>query len=155
MSIVIADTDPRPSIVDVVSRHMPLKKAGKEYVGLCPFHTEKTPSFFVNEEKGLFHCFGCGEGGDVIKFVQSIEKTDFKSALTLLKIENCEYKSKNRRYKKSAEVITQWAQDVNEAISERLRVLGRGIQIARDALKQAEAFTSEEQQRLLQELSAS
>ena len=53
----------RASIVEVVSDFVSLKKAGKNYLGLCPFHSERTPSFTVNEEKGIFHCFGCGAGG--------------------------------------------------------------------------------------------
>jgi DNA primase len=54
----------KPSIVSVIGEHLVLRKAGKEYVGRCPFHVDKTPSFSVSEEKGLFHCFGCGESGD-------------------------------------------------------------------------------------------
>ncbi len=69
-------------IVQVVSKYVPtLKKRGTNYFGLCPFHNEKTPSFAVNEELQIFKCFGCGEGGDVIKFLQKIEGLDFPSAL--------------------------------------------------------------------------
>ena len=58
------------NIVDVVGREVSLKKSGSSYKGLCPFHSEKTPSFIVNEEKQIYNCFGCGEKGDVIRFVQ-------------------------------------------------------------------------------------
>lgn len=71
-------------IVDVVSSYVALKRAGRGLKGLCPFHNEKTPSFTVAADKQIFHCFGCGAGGDVFKFVQLRENVDFKEALTIL-----------------------------------------------------------------------
>ena len=71
----------RLSIVDVVGRHVPLTKKGQNYWGCCPFHNEKTPSFSVNEEKGFYHCFGCGAHGDIVSFVMNIEHVEFKTAL--------------------------------------------------------------------------
>ncbi len=69
----------------VVERYVPLKPAGKgRWKGLCPFHNEKTPSFYVDEHKGMFYCFGCKAGGDVFKFVQMIEGVDFREALERL-----------------------------------------------------------------------
>lgn len=67
----------RSSIVDVVSGYVSLKKSGRNYVGLCPFHSEKTPSFTVSEEKGIFHCFGCGAGGNVFTFLMRVEGSPF------------------------------------------------------------------------------
>lgn len=64
-------------IVEVISRHLSLKKSGQNYVGLCPFHSEKTPSFIVSPVKQLFHCFGCGAGGNVITFLMKYEKMPF------------------------------------------------------------------------------
>ena len=58
----------RLSVVDVVGRVVPLTKKGQNWWGCCPFHNEKTPSFSVNEDKGFYHCFGCGEHGDIISF---------------------------------------------------------------------------------------
>src|SRR5881396_109713 len=72
------------SIVQVVQEYVPLKRAGTSYKGLCPFHSEKTPSFTVNSEKGFFHCFGCGAGGDVFKFLELHEKLSFPDAVKLL-----------------------------------------------------------------------
>ncbi|MBQ3291706.1 MAG: DNA primase [Mogibacterium sp.] len=72
------------NIVDVVGREVNIKKAGSSYKGLCPFHSEKTPSFTVNEERQMYHCFGCGEKGDVIKFVQSYYKISFAEAVEKL-----------------------------------------------------------------------
>jgi DNA primase len=80
----IEDLRTRADIVQVVQEHVSLKKAGATYKGLCPFHGEKTPSFHVNREKGFFHCFGCGVGGDVIKFIEMHERLGFMDAVRLL-----------------------------------------------------------------------
>ncbi len=71
-------------IVSTINRYVKLKKRGRNYVGLCPFHEEKTPSFVVSPEKQIFHCFGCGASGDVIKFLMKIDGMDFKEAITIL-----------------------------------------------------------------------
>lgn len=71
-------------IVDVVSSYMKLEKAGINYRGCCPFHNEKTPSFFISPARGSYHCFGCNRGGDIISFVQEIEGVDFLEALKTL-----------------------------------------------------------------------
>ena len=75
----------RLDIVEVVSRYVPLKKAGRNFKGLCPFHVEKTPSFVVFPETGTWHCFGsCGTGGDVISFVMKQENLDFGEVLQVM-----------------------------------------------------------------------
>ena len=71
----------RLDIVEVIKDYVDLKKAGRNYKGLCPFHNEKTPSFVVNEDRQTFHCFGCGEGGDAIGFVMKRENFDFIDAI--------------------------------------------------------------------------
>ena len=71
-------------IVDVVSKYVTLKRSGRNFFGLCPFHKEKSPSFAVSPDKQIFHCFGCGAGGNVIHFVSKIEGLDFKDTLELL-----------------------------------------------------------------------
>ena len=71
-------------IVDVIEQTVSLKKSGKNYFGLCPFHSEKTPSFSVAPDKQIFYCFGCGKGGDVIKFVMELEQYTFVEAVTHL-----------------------------------------------------------------------
>lgn len=80
----IAEIRDRASIAEVVGEHLTLKKSGRNYVGLCPFHAEKTPSFTVNEEKGIFHCFGCGAGGDVFHFLMRLEQLSFPEAVERL-----------------------------------------------------------------------
>lgn len=74
----------RSDIADVISGYVNLKKAGRNLVGLCPFHNEKTPSFSVSPENGFFHCFGCGAGGDVITFIKRIENLDYIDAVKFL-----------------------------------------------------------------------
>ncbi len=71
-------------IVDVISAYVRLKKSGRNYMGLCPFHNEKTPSFHVSADKQLYHCFGCHEGGTVINFIMKSENLDFVDALKWL-----------------------------------------------------------------------
>ncbi len=72
------------SIVDVISGYTSLRKRGITYSGLCPFHQEKTPSFSVNADKGLYYCFGCGEGGDVVRFLERMENLSFTEVIEQL-----------------------------------------------------------------------
>ncbi len=74
----------RIDIVALVGESVALKKAGRTFKGLCPFHAEKTPSFMVNPERQSYHCFGCGEGGDVLEFAMKREAVDFPEALRML-----------------------------------------------------------------------
>jgi DNA primase len=80
----IEDLKRQADIVVVIQDHVSLKKTGATYKGLCPFHGEKTPSFHVNRDKGFFHCFGCGVGGDVFKFLELHEKIGFADAVKQL-----------------------------------------------------------------------
>jgi len=77
----VSEIRDRSNIVEVISDYVSLKKAGKNFKGLCPFHSEKTPSFMVNEEKQVFHCFGCGEGGDVLAFLMKVGHFSFPQAV--------------------------------------------------------------------------
>lgn len=102
----------RNDIVSTISQYMTLKRKGRNYFGLCPFHNEKSPSFSVSPDKQIFHCFGCGVGGDVINFVKKIENIGFLDSVRLLaeksgiqlpndisKAEEENIKLKNRIYK--------------------------------------------------------
>src|SRR5271169_2915493 len=71
-------------IVRVVGEYVRLKKSGQNFTGLCPFHGEKTPSFAVHPVKQIFHCFGCGKGGDVFSFVMEMEKCEFPDAIRIV-----------------------------------------------------------------------
>ena len=71
-------------IVDIISQYVILKRSGRNFFGVCPFHKEKTPSFSVSPDKQIFHCFGCGAGGNVIHFVSKVENMDFKDTMEML-----------------------------------------------------------------------
>ena len=81
---VLAELRAVTDIVEVIGEHTRLKKAGRSWKGLCPFHNERTPSFTVDRDKGLYHCFGCGAGGDVIHFLRQIDRLDFPEAVEAL-----------------------------------------------------------------------
>ena len=81
---VIEEVRKTNDIVDVIGEYIQLKKQGRNYFGLCPFHGEKTPSFSVTQEKQIFHCFGCGKGGNVLTFVMEMEQYTFYEALRFL-----------------------------------------------------------------------
>lgn len=74
----------RCDIVEMISSYIPLKKAGRNFKAACPFHNEKTPSFLVSPDKQIFHCFGCGEGGNTLSFLMKYERLDFKEAIKIL-----------------------------------------------------------------------
>jgi DNA primase len=71
-------------IVELISQYIPLKGAGRNYKALCPFHSEKTSSFVVNPEKQIFHCFGCGAGGNIFGFIMRYENINFPEAVEIL-----------------------------------------------------------------------
>jgi len=81
---IIQEVVDKNDIYDVISRTVQLKKSGSSYSGLCPFHNEKTPSFSVSPRRGIFKCFGCGEGGDVIRFVMKRDGLSFYDAVVKL-----------------------------------------------------------------------
>lgn len=81
---IIDDVRQSNDIVDVISQYVRLKRSGRNYFGLCPFHNEKSPSFSVSPEKQIFHCFGCGVGGNVFTFLTKIEGINFVEAVQLL-----------------------------------------------------------------------
>jgi DNA primase len=78
------DLKAQSDVVAIIGEVTPLKKMGATWKGLCPFHQEKTPSFTVNRDKGVYHCFGCGVGGDVVRFVQEYQKVSFTDAVRYL-----------------------------------------------------------------------
>ncbi len=114
----------RLSLVDVISRRVPLTKKGQNSWGCCPFHNEKTPSFSVNEDKGFYHCFGCGEHGDIISFVMKSENLDFKDAIKEL-ADMAGLKMPEVKQKTSAQI---------EAEESYVKITERATQIYQDLL---------------------
>jgi DNA primase len=96
------------NIVDIVSEVVNLRKRGRNFLGLCPFHNEKTPSFTVSEEKQIFHCFGCHTGGNVFKFLMEYEKISFIEAIQVLSRKlgiEIEYEEQEGKEKQSEQEI--------------------------------------------------
>ncbi|MFO7447938.1 MAG: DNA primase, partial [Ignavibacteriaceae bacterium] len=103
------------NIVDVISEYVQLRKRGKNYIGLCPFHNEKTPSFTVSDEKQIFHCFGCHSGGNVFKFLMDYQKISFVEAIQELAQKlgiNIDYDEENFTEKQNEQEILY---DINSA----------------------------------------
>lgn len=116
---IIEEVAHKINIVEIINRYVPLKKSGSNYVGLCPFHNEKTPSFSVSEDKQIFHCFGCGRGGNAYKFLMEIDNITFPEAVyQLAQITGVEIPTKkSSSYDTSTEInkryymINGWAKD--------------------------------------------
>ncbi|MFA5820659.1 MAG: DNA primase [Candidatus Gracilibacteria bacterium] len=120
MADIVDDIKSRLSISDLVGQYVQLKKNGRNFKGLCPFHGEKTPSFIVSPEKQIFHCFGCSKGGDVFTFIQEIEGISFPEAIQVLadkvglkvedlsKFQKKEGKSEKDEYYKAHELAAEF-----------------------------------------------
>jgi DNA primase len=117
---VIEEIRRRNDIVDVISEYLPLKGHGDNYKALCPFHSEKTPSFTVTRQKQIFHCFGCGVGGNVFHFVMKYERMSFPEALASLATRGGVSLPKRRPYGASSPLETRHEQlyAMNEMASE-------------------------------------
>ncbi len=115
-------------IVEVASRYTTLKKAGRYYRGLCPFHQEKTPSFYVDPDKKLYHCFGCGAGGDVIKLVMEMEGVGFMEALrTLARQYGIPFEWRRTGETSSSDVLFRITEDAMKLYQGELWKGGRGL----------------------------
>ncbi|HEY7993531.1 MAG TPA: DNA primase [Candidatus Eremiobacteraceae bacterium] len=143
---VVAEIQMKVDLLAYVSQYVTLKKRGREYLGLCPFHAEKTPSFSLNADKQLWHCYGCDAGGDLIKFVQRYENVDFQTALRMLAqragVELRESKDAGRRrsereaiYEANAVAASYFAAELKKSHAALDYLRGRGV-----ALETAEKF---------------
>lgn len=127
----------RLSIVDVISSYIPVIQAGKNYKAKCPFHNEKTPSFFISPDRGSYYCFGCGAKGDAFSFVQQFEGTDFLGSLKILAeragiVIDTKYKKESHgemdRYYEIMEEATSYFESMFESEPEaRSYLRGRGL----------------------------
>lgn len=140
-SEVIADVRSRANLLEVISEFVVLKRAGKEHRGLCPFHNEKTPSFHVNTEKGIYKCFGCGEGGDVFAFIQKVKGLDFLDSVRELAgrygvrlVESVEDRQEYDRrtailmlYEQACQYYTRLLADPREGMAAREYLKARGL----------------------------
>jgi len=109
----------RPDILEVVGRYTSLRKVGREYIGLSPCHNDRSPSLRVNPDKGVFYCDPCGIGGDVIRFIEIVEKVSFKEALSILGMGN-EPKPRpiiTARQREAAEVAATWMAEQRRKIN--------------------------------------
>ena len=108
-----------PDILEVVGRYTSLRKVGREYIGLSPCHNDRSPSLRVNPDKGVFYCDPCGIGGDVIRFIEIVEKVSFKEALSILRMGN-EPKPRpviTARQREAAEVAATWMAEQRRKIN--------------------------------------
>jgi len=148
----------KPSLSEVVGRYVDLRRSGKELTGLCPLHSEKTPSFYVNEDKGTFYCHGCGEGGDVIGFIEKIENVDFKGAIEILGLDNqprptrTEIK-KRQILERASRNLTVWALNVAERVGSRMREVGQREYMATKVLNELDSADREFSQNELERAS--
>jgi DNA primase len=136
MNDAVEQIKSRLNIIDVITPYVPLQKAGKHFKACCPFHQEKTPSFNVSPERGMYHCYGCGAGGDIFTFVQAIEGVDFKEALKILAEKaNVELKpvspekksERDRLYEVMEEVTKYYESQLKQNQSAYQYVIDRGV----------------------------
>ncbi len=112
----VEDIKSRLDIVDVISKYVILKKRGVNYIGLCPFHNEKTPSFIVSPQKGIFKCFGCGKGGDAITFLMEIKNESYSETIRDLAEQfNIELPKGSSNYEKNKDKRTKILEILNKA----------------------------------------
>lgn len=154
----------RLAIEDLVGRYVDLKRSGASYKGLCPFHNEKTPSFYVSPSRGSYHCFGCGNGGDVFSFVMEAERLTFPEALKQLagqtgvdlpERETAQPSLKGRLYEANETAATFFADTLGSAAGERARayLAERGFGATAAELFSL-GYTPEGRERLVQHLHA-
>jgi len=121
----------KPDIVPIAARYTTLKRVGRQLSGLCPLHSEKTPSFTVNPDKQVFYCHGCHQGGDVIAFIQKAEGVSFHKALARLGIQNNHRPKPVDTYnRRAAAKLANWMNEQHLKVGALLRELSQQIGIA-------------------------
>jgi len=116
---IIEEVKSSNDIVDVISQYITLKRMGRNYFGLCPFHKEKSPSFSVSPDKQIFNCFGCKVGGNVIHFISKIENVDFKESMNILADRaGITLPDKDNQYDNKAQLLKEKVYAINKIVSE-------------------------------------
>lgn len=128
--------DEKPSIVDTISQYLPLKRSGKEFMACCPFHEDKHPSFSVNEDAGVFYCFGCGVTGDVFDFLQKWSGKTFKEVCDHLGIHGLRQRIIPDDARIAARKIREWSIEFSLLIADRLIKIGTRAHLARNILQE-------------------
>ena len=118
----IDDLVQRIDVVEVIGSRIEIKKAGKEYKGLCPFHTEKTPSFTVSQDKGFYHCFGCGAHGTALGFLIDVERLRFVEAIEELEDRIASLETKDAHIENEMRTIMSDHENIGKALED----LGKG-----------------------------
>src|SRR3989304_5198101 len=127
----------KPSIVDTISQYLALKPSGKEWKACCPFHEDKHPSFSVNEESGVFYCFGCGATGDVFDFLMKWSGKDFREVCAHLGIHGLHKRVIPDDTRIAARKIKDWSVEISVRIADRLIEIGARAQMGRDILRES------------------
>lgn len=140
-------------LLPIVESYTAPRRAGREYSARCIFHDDSTASLYINPEKNLFHCFGCGEGGDTLKFVMLAENCSFREALKKLGIDGRDYRPNPEvlRRREEKKKIEAWAKTISIGLRDRLLEIGTDAHVARKVLALPEAdhdFLKEEIRRL-------
>src|SRR5215813_4700037 len=122
----------KPDILEVVSRYVELRKVGREYHGLCPLHDDRHPSLRVNQEKQAWYCDPCGAGGDVIRFIELVEKVSYPEALSILDLrdEKRVTKRRNPARERAAALLAAWLNEQHLKVGSVCRELSRQIALA-------------------------
>jgi CHC2-type zinc finger protein len=127
----------KPSIVDTIGQYLPLRRSGKEFTACCPFHEDKHPSFSVNEEAGVFYCFGCGATGDVIDFLKKWSGKSYKEICDHLGLHGSAQPIVPDETRIAARKIREWSIRLSLKIAERMIDVGQRTQLARDMMSES------------------
>ena len=136
----------KPSIVEIVGERVELRKAGKEFLGRCPFHDDRRPSLYVNEDKDVFLCRSCGAGGDVIRFIELAEGVGFKGALKILGMADERTAAITAAQRRAAALAVAWCDEQRRKIGVLLGDLLEQIDLADEIgdYELAESFLREQ-----------
>lgn len=128
----------KPNIVEIIGQHIPIKRSGREWSACCPFHEDRHPSFSINEEEGVFYCFGCGAAGDVFDFLMRWSGKPFSEICAYYNIKQLD--KTWRRYLSATEIrnrflarlMADWSRAFSDRVAAKLRDIGQDLQLAEE-----------------------